>query len=334
MLMKRTFLLVMMFLMTMSCMAHSVTVEGDYYRINHQWKYDGMEWSCNLSIPIALYDYYQRRTHEGAFFAHYVLSEYDRDYIRDLVQSFRLGGEKRGLDETDNVYNVIAFVQSLQYVYDRSSKQEDDYVRFPVETLVDGVGDCEDMAILAASILYEMGYGVLLVSLPEHLALAVQCSEFFPGTYYEYEGSRYYYLEMTSLGWDLGQLPHRYKGVEADLIPLVNKPDVIPQSCSYSYDSYWSSDPTVEVKMQCKVANVGPGATQGMVLHVLFKAFETSTKVYKEQRFALVDLPEGGSAEFEVKVEVPRPLMGGIEFRVEGSNFDTKSMFVEGFTLE
>lgn len=332
--MRRLLLLVWMFVVALPVMAHSVIVEGDCYKIKHNWTYNGVEWSCKLSIPIELYDYYQRRTHVGDDFSHYVLSEYDRDCIKDLVQSFRFGGEKNGLSETDNVYNVIGFVQSLQYMYDINSKQESDYVRYPVETLVDGVGDCEDMVILAASILYEMGYKVLLVSLPDHLALAVACSEDFPGTYYEYEGARYYYLELTNIGWDLGQIPNRFKNVKAELIPIVNRPVVIPQSCSYQYDSYWSSDATVDCTMRCAISNLGPGKTDGMLLRVLFKPYETSTHVVKEQEFQLVELLEGGSAEYEVRVPMPRPFMGVIEFRVEGLNFDTKSIFVGDITLQ
>ena len=135
-------LFILMFIFYVPFSAHNVIVEDDHYKVTHSWTYDEMEWKCSLTIPIALYGYYQRRTHVGDDFAHYVLSEYDRDYIRDLVQSFRIGGEKRGLSETDHVYNVINFVQSLRYEYDINSKQEQDYVRYPLETLVDGEGDC------------------------------------------------------------------------------------------------------------------------------------------------------------------------------------------------
>ena len=332
--MKQHFLLILLFGILLPVSAHNVIVEGDHYKITHHWTYDEREWKCSVTVPIVLYEYYQRRTHRGDDFAHYVLSEYDRDYIRDLVQSFRIGGEKRGYSETDHVYNVISFVQSLRYEYDIKSKQEEDYVRYPLETLVDGEGDCEDMVVLAASILYEMGYGVLLVSLPEHLALAVRCSEFFPGTYYEYEGSRYYYLEMTSVGWDLGQIPAKFKGAEATLIPVIDRPVVRPDSCYYQYDAYLLSAATVQVNMRCAISNLGPRSTQGLILHVLFKSYETATKAIKEQRFQLVDLPEGGKAEFAVKVDVPRPFMGVIEYRVEGENFDPKSLFVDGVLIQ
>ncbi|MCR4848722.1 MAG: hypothetical protein K5920_07750 [Bacteroidales bacterium] len=332
--MRQRFLLILLFGVVLSVSAHNVVVEGNHYIITHQWTYDEREWECSLTVPIDLYEYYQRRTHQGDDFAHYVLSEFDRDYIRNLVQSFRLGGEKQGYSETNHVYNVICFVQSLRYEYDIQSKHEEDYVRYPLETLVDGEGDCEDMVVLAASILYEMGYGVLLVNLPDHLALAVRCSEDFLGTYYEYGGSRYYYLEMTSVGWDLGQIPERYKGVAATLIPVVNRPVVTVDSCYYQYDAYYLSAATVQVNMRCAITNLGPKSTQGLILHVLFKSYETATRAIKEQRFQLMDLPEGGSAGFNVKIDVPRPFTGVIEYRVEGANFDSKSLFVDGVLIQ
>jgi len=48
------------------------------------------------------------------------------------------------------IENALAFVQkSVSYQLDPAGSE---YPRYPVETLVDGVGDCEDSAILYASI--------------------------------------------------------------------------------------------------------------------------------------------------------------------------------------
>ena len=35
------------------------------------------------------------------------------------------------------------------------------------------------------------------------------------GTYYMYEGKRYYYLETTGEGWQIGQIPDDYKSADA-----------------------------------------------------------------------------------------------------------------------
>jgi len=55
---------------------------------------------------------------------------------------------------------VGSFVQQLPYTSDRVTTPYDEYPRFPLETLYEKGGDCEDTAILAATILKEMGYDV------------------------------------------------------------------------------------------------------------------------------------------------------------------------------
>lgn len=331
---KRGCLLALVWLLPLMALAHHVTLEDGFYKMSHEWHYDDVKWSCHLSVPANLYEYYQERTHLGDEFVHYVLSDYDREIIRQLVSSFRAGGEKWGLTEVGNVYNVITFVQSLKYVHDSDSKGEEDYVRFPLETLVDGVGDCEDMVILAASILYEMGYGVVLVSLPDHLALAVKSEEDFPGTYYDYEGSKYYYLEMTNTGWDIGQVPQQFRGVPATLIPVVYQHHLRIEEWLYRYDSYFLTDLTVPVTLELTVMNVGPGVPEELQLHAMVRPDATSDWVLFERRFGLPPMDEGARATFRVEMPVPRPIKGVLELRLEGLGFESSSVFVEGLSIQ
>lgn len=314
--------------------AQSVPTENGYYKVKYSWNYEDVQWSFSVGVPENVYDFYRERTHYNDDLMHYVLSEYDRQYIREIVKSFRAGGEEWGFSDVDNVFNVVSFVQSLKYVSDESSRGEDEYVRYPIETLVDGMGDCEDVVILAASILHEMGYSVLLVMLPEHLALAVKYAKDFPGTYYEYGGDKYYYLEMTGEGWDLGQIPNQYKTEMAKLIPLANRPVVRLGRCGYQYDSYYSNVQTVDFKLECNIENIGPGQTQGLSVHVLVKPNERSNAVIAQQVYALQELPEASSATFQMTLPVPRPTQGVLEFRLEGQNFNMDTLVIEDVELE
>jgi hypothetical protein len=327
-------ILALLLLFCVVASAQSVSPEDGYYKVKYSWTYDDVRWSFTVGIPENVYDFYRGRTHYNDDLMHFVLSEYDRDYIRDIVASFREGGEKWGLSDLDNVFNVVSFVQSLQYVSDESSKGEDEYVRYPIETLVDGIGDCEDVVILAASILHEMGYSVLLVMLPEHLALAVKYDKMFPGTYYEYDGDRYYYLEMTGEGWDLGQIPAQYKNQTATLIPLVNCPVVHIEKGGYQYGSYYSNVTNVDFNLQCTLENIGPGRTSGLSMRVRVKPDEQSDWAYAEEVFPLQELPEAGRATFQVTLPVPRPAQGVLEILLEGENFETDTLVIEGVKLE
>ena len=333
-LMRSKVLTIVMMLLCGLVSAQSVRPEDGYYKVEYSWKYDEVKWSFTVGIPKDVYDFYRGRTHYNDDLMHFVLSEYDRDYIRDIVASFREGGEEWGLSDMDNVFNVVSFVQSLQYVSDEASRGEDEYVRYPIETLVDGIGDCEDLVILAATILHEMGYSVLLVMLPEHLALAVKHDRNIFGTYYEYDGDRYYYLEMTGQGWKLGQIPEEYKNQTATLIPLVNRPVARIDKGGYQYASYYSYMKTVDFNLQCTIENVGPGKTSGLSVRVRVKPDEYSNRVIAERVFSLEELPEATSVTYQLTLPVPRPAQGVLEFLLEGENFDTDRLVIEGVKLE
>lgn len=262
----------------------------------------------------------------------FVLSDHDRGCIRSLVNSFREGGTEAGYSDSDNMGNVIKFVQSLRYVSDMDSKGIDDYVRFPVETLVDGEGDCEDMAILAAAILHEMGYGVLLVFLPDHLALAVKCEKELTGTYYPYEGSNYYFLEVTHPGWDIGQIPKEFRNCKASLVPLVYQPTMRLPKCSYQQDSYYLYNKNVRFVLHCELENAGPGPTEGLKLHVLFNKNGRTPVV--DRTFPLQEMSEGEMSNCKLEMMVPRPFQGTIEIKLEGDNFNTQSMTFKKIKLE
>ena len=329
---KTRLTLIFFMLAALHCAAHSVVKEGDQYHVSHEWKYQNRQWSCNLNIPVELYRYYQGRAHQSDDMVQFVLSDYDRSCVRSLVASFREGGNQAGYSDHDNMRNVISFVQSLRYVTDMESKRTQEYARFPVETLVDGKGDCEDLAILAAAILHEMGYKVLLVILPEHMALAVDCGDLTERTYYTYNGSKYYFLEVTNSGWNIGQIPNDFRNCEAKLVPLVYKPRLRLNRCSYQHDAYYESDREVPYKLHCELENAGPGKTDCLSLHVLFKRHNGTTVVDRE--FLLEDLLEGVSVEYDLSLPVPRPFYGSLEIRAEGLNFSTESMLFEKIDLE
>ena len=316
----------------MPCLAHKVVEEGDVYVITHEWEHGHRQWNCSLGIPKELYRYYQGRAHQSDDMVQFVLSDYDRDCVRSLVKSFREGGDLADYTDADNLRNVISFVQSLRYVTDLESTGEEDYVRFPVETLVDGVGDCEDLAILAAAILHEMGYDVMLVLLPDHMALALDCGFECDGIYYEYEGRKYYYLEVTDFGWAIGQIPDAYRKSKATLSPLVYRPTVRLHRSSYRHDTYYSFNREVPFVVECELENAGPGSTEGLSVRVLFNIYGGRSVVNKV--FSLDEFPEGMRSTCKLTIDVPRPFFGTLEVRVEGHNFDTETIKFDDLELQ
>lgn len=144
----------------------------------------------------------------------YVTEQVNFTFVEKLAESLL---SKASGSTKDKIEFVAAFVQeALPYV-----SEENEYPKYPVETLVEG-GDCEDKAILLASFLKAMGYKTALLIFdgnPGHAALGVDCPG-ATGSYYEKDGVRYFYIETTNKGWRLGHIPPEYQGKSALVFPI------------------------------------------------------------------------------------------------------------------
>lgn len=309
--------------------------DDGYYEISHSWTYKGTEWKWSFSADKRLYDYYRyERIHVSDDYNRYVFSDYDRKCIENIVAAFRDAGQTAGYSDSDNVYNAVCFVQSLNYVSDKKSRGEEDYVRYPVETLIDKEGDCEDMVVLLAAILDEMGYGIVFLQFPEHMALGIYCNDDFEGVYYPYGGRRYYYLETTAKNWKIGAVPDEFKGKSPVILPLINKPVMHLKRCEYHGDSYYMTDETVDFTLTCDYENTGPGYASDLYLHVIVEPQGNPNQMYFERYYKLDGLEEGESNREIVHLNMPRPIRAMIEFRIEGSNVDVESLTLEGVKLK
>lgn len=112
------------------------------------------------------------------------------------------------------ISNVLAFVQGIEYTLDIDSAGEEEYWRYPIETLYDETGDCEDTTILAAAILRRLGHRVGMIDAPGHAALAVEAPAGTPGEFFEVKGLRMYYCETTGEGWAVGEVPKHLRGAK------------------------------------------------------------------------------------------------------------------------
>lgn len=189
---------------------------------NYAWVYGGKEWTWELQIPQALYDYYREIPRPPTQnYSVYVTHPLDDTYIDYLVDEIRKAARQEGFDELETVEFAANFVQSLPYTPDSVTVPYDEYPRYPIETLVDNGGDCEDTSILMASLLNRMGYGVVLIIFPgSHCAAGVLGGEGIYGTYWEHNGRKYFYLETTNIGWGIGDIPKEYKGATAHIFDM------------------------------------------------------------------------------------------------------------------
>ena len=205
-----------------------------YYEETFAWDYNGNHWTWNLSIPVALYEAYQTvpastRTRNGP--AGYGLMTTTNDYyIRVLAQKLNETTTQLKYNSYDQASFVLAFVQSLPYTSDKVTTGSDEYPRFPIETLVDDGGDCEDTSILFATLTLILGYGTVYLNPPNHYAVGILGNDLH-GTYWTYpEGSNstYYYCETTGDGFKIGQLPDEFQGQSAYIYPIDESKQFIP----------------------------------------------------------------------------------------------------------
>ena len=176
-------------------------------------------------IPLSLYNYYRQLPRPPTKnYSVYVTHPLDDPYIDMLVEKITKAAQQDDYTEYQTVEFATAFVQSLPYTVDSVTTPYDEYPRYPLETLVDNGGDCEDTSILLASIIEKMGYGVVLIILPNHAGVGVNGSENIYGTRWEYEGNKYYYIETTGENWRIGELPEEYKNTAASIHPMIPVP--------------------------------------------------------------------------------------------------------------
>lgn len=115
---------------------------------------------------------------------------------------------------------AIEVVQRLPYVSEPDSR-EDEYIKYPSETVVEAGGDCEDSALLLGSLLTGPPFDrtCAIVHPPNHVGLGL-AGEGYVGTYYSHEGTAYFFVEATAPGWSIGELPDEYASDTALVFPV------------------------------------------------------------------------------------------------------------------
>ena len=196
--------------------------DADFIKREYFWIYGKTVWSYKMKIPRASYAYYKTVDRQNiTSYSDYVTDNSDDEYLAALGQKFKEAAELESHSDFEMVENIVLFVQQLDYVDDKVGTGYDEYPKFPLETLADEGGDCEDSAILLASLLRELGFGTALIQFPDHMGVGVRGKESIEGSYFETaDGIRYYYIETTSTGWKIGELPEELERQPARILSL------------------------------------------------------------------------------------------------------------------
>jgi len=159
-------------------------------------------------------------------------------FIRDLVKQIKSVTSLRD----DQVRIAVSLVQQIEYDYSKMLSTrftcsggvvvEGNPIRLPYQVLYENKGVCSEKSLLLASLLKELGYGVVLLEYEKenHMAVGIKCPKLYAN--YVYNGTGYCFIE-TTMPSIITDSEGEYVGVGK----LRSEPKIIFVSDGYSFDS-------------------------------------------------------------------------------------------------
>jgi hypothetical protein len=200
---------------------------GEPIDVTHEFTFEGAPTAISVRVDGGLYAGASGATKTVTRFGNARENDWIEDYYPAFVEedhqepffagalaALRAVRDARGLDADRYAELLVVFVQSLTYQTD----PVDLLPKFPVETFVEGAGDCDDKSLLLAGLLAREGYDVaiLLFEPEQHVALGIRSDgEGYAGTGYEF-------METTAAAF-VGMVPDSFAGG----ITLKSQPRVI-----------------------------------------------------------------------------------------------------------
>lgn len=180
---------------------------------------DEITQSILIDVSLSRYERYRRLPRFNGEWNRY--AEEDMPEIRALAMEFQRLHASQKWSTYNQAFNVLKFVQTnIPYAYDKDTTGYEDWARYPIETIMDRKGDCEDVAIFCAAIIARLGFQVVLLVYPGHVAFGVAGADKLKGDYVldPKTGKKYFYGEATADGWHLGQIPKDYVTVNPEIL--------------------------------------------------------------------------------------------------------------------
>lgn len=206
-------------LLMFTVMMFAAQAQNSVYKRTVQWNFGGYTFTDQLTFNYSDYMYYRGLSKTQAKSAY--ANEYSNHaYLMQLAKVLDEDAKDLGYTGFTMAEYLVAFVQqAIPYKSDPYNNGWD-YPKYPIETLVEQGGDCEDKAALLVALLNTFGFDAVLVSLPGHMAAAISCSNC--GGYYTHNGKKYSFIETTTGGWSIGTVPPESKYAGATILDVVD----------------------------------------------------------------------------------------------------------------
>lgn len=272
---------------------------------------DGNKKTLTVPYPEILFNYYSNLERiDEEDYSYYVFDPYDDLYldlfIDRLISTLDFG--KLQFDkktDSDKINFIARFVQGIEYREDPVINGSREYPKYPLETLFDleKGRDCEDKAILTASLLDRLGYEVALFRLQEHMAVGVKLDR--DAVYgYDYYYEDYFYLETTTEGARLGFVPSQYKdNSNLKIYRISNRPYLTHKWVDNVLTIYTNTKYGNFVKLDTIVENYGRAKAENIIVKGVFVTnygFEISSN-----SFSIPSLDANEKIKITILVEIP-----------------------------
>lgn len=195
-------------------------------------RYNGVSerWAFDLFIPDELYALYRNTPRYFPIrYELYPADPRDEPFFFGWLPQLVTGARNQGYAPLEIAELLLNMVASLAYY-----PEEGEYPRYPVETLWDGGGDCEDVAILTAKLWRLTGFGTALLELEDahHMAVGLLATG-LQGYFFQGPGGTYYYAEATNAGVypnavrRIGEVPQFIGPTKVRILPVPGHPSPI-----------------------------------------------------------------------------------------------------------
>ena len=273
-----------------------------------------------------LYDYYSNLDRiNNEDYSLYIFDLYDDQYLDIVTNSIMVG--LGSASDVEKINYAASFVQNLEYKKDSQDNDSYEYPNYPIESLFNNnIGrDCEDKAILTASILKNMGYNVALLRFPNHMAVGVNLSKkAIPQ--YNYYVDNYYFLETTTEGRPCGYVPNEYKDLvsEVTVYPIKDRPLLIHYWENSAITIYSNTEKGDFVKVKAIIENLGSTVAVDFKIEAAFYTV-LGTKINSES-IDIAYLNPGIKKEITLSVGIPTDITTDFKTRIylDGEVVDEK----------
>ena len=283
----------------------TVNAEDNVLVKQYSWQYK-CNHRINIPKPETLHSYYINLDRiRSEDYSLYIFDPYDDQYIDILIDCIMFGFS--GSSDLEKINYIASFVQNLEYKSDSETNSSYEYPRYPVETLFNGNGggDCEDKAILTASLLYNLGYDVALLRLPNHMAVGVNLSE-IANPNYKYYTDSYYFLETTTAFKPCGFIPDEYEEFKSEVIvyPISSRPLIIHNWENNSLTIFTNTEIGDFVKVTMIVQNLGITTAKNIKVVGGFYTINGLKEISKNN--IIPSLEPGMKKEVTISVDIPK----------------------------